>query len=286
MLVGMIVFHGYSSTSWHNTVRTNMRHKTHLPKACNDRCHEPYRKNHRKRFCGVVMLKLNIGTNEQLSTTTENVTTATILIFTCRRANYLQDTLTDILSNITHGCSIGCPVIVSQGGKDESVAHVIASFQEQLPSTFPLLHDQHTSTIRKQNPYQVLAQHYGSDLQRVFTTCMFERVIILEEDLHVSPDSFTYFQAMAPIRNNDSSLLAVSAFHDNGFTGRVLDSTRVVRSDLFPRLGWIYHGDNWIREPAQRKKRHLVVMESSDRRFYDELAMAVLITHTFHCLPA
>ena len=134
----------------------------------------------------------------------------------------------------------------------------------------------------------------------MFTSSTFQRVIILEEDLHISPDFFTYFQAMAPILDTDSSLLAVSAFHDNGFTGRVLDSSRVVRSDFFPGLGWMLnrnvyqqlpkwpagYWDDWIREPAQRKKRHLVVMESSDRRFYDELAMAVLITHTFHCLPA
>ena len=50
----------------------------------------------------------------------ENVTTATHLHFT----------LADILRYIPHDCSIDCPVIVSQDGKDGSVANVIASFQE------------------------------------------------------------------------------------------------------------------------------------------------------------
>ena len=80
MLVGMIVqFHGYSS-SRARTARTNRRHKTHLPKACNDRWHEPYRKNHRKWFCEVVMLKLLKHWNER----TASRTSPLLLIFTSR----------------------------------------------------------------------------------------------------------------------------------------------------------------------------------------------------------
>ena len=91
----------------------------------------------------------------------ENVTTATHLHFT----------LADILRYyIPHDCSIGFPVIVSQDGKDESVANVIASFQEQPPSTVPLLrainiHPKSGSRIR---PRFSLAQHFGW----AFATCL------------------------------------------------------------------------------------------------------------------
>jgi hypothetical protein len=40
-----------------------------------------------------------------------------ILIFTCRRQQYLSQTLDDILSNIGDHCAFGCPVVVSEDGK-------------------------------------------------------------------------------------------------------------------------------------------------------------------------
>ena len=119
---------------------------------------------------------------------------------------------------------------------------MIASLQEQLPSTVPLLHDQRTSTIRKRNPYQALVQHSTDGLCNVCSLLVRSNAsLFLEEDLHISSDFSTYFQAMAPILDNDSSLLAVSAFYDIGCAGRVLDSSRVVRSDLFPGLGWMLY---------------------------------------------
>ena len=142
------------------------------------------------------------------------------------------------------------------------MANGIASFQEQLPPTIPLLRDQHTS--KKQNPFQVLARHYGWALQRVFTASTFQHVIILEEDFH----------AMAPILDSGSSLLAVSAFRDSGFTERVLDSTCVVRSDFFPCIHnyqngpWAIDRDDWIREPVQRKERHVLLRPEISRSTY------------------
>jgi len=97
--------------------------------------------------------------------------------------------------------------------------------------------------------------------------------------LHIAPDFFDYFGAMAPILEKDKSLLAVSAFNDNGFQEVVKDSTRVLRSDFFPGLGWMMtrklwtnelqlkwpggYWDDWLRDPAQRQGRHILRPEVS-----------------------
>jgi hypothetical protein len=38
------------------------------------------------------------------------------LIFTCKRAEYLSETLDDILENIGNQCAFGCPIVVSEDG--------------------------------------------------------------------------------------------------------------------------------------------------------------------------
>jgi alpha-1,3-mannosyl-glycoprotein beta-1,2-N-acetylglucosaminyltransferase len=211
-----------------------------------------------------------------------------LLIFTCQRENYLRETLLDILKYIPADCSMGCPVIVSQDGKNAEVGNVITEFetlfQQQKPNV-SLVHIQHKSALRKgsNNSYQALAQHYGWALKQVFdglqTAVPPQRVVILEEDIHIAPDFFGYFKAMAPLLDNDPSLLAVSAFNDNGVTGTVQDVTRVLRSDFFPGLGWMMtsqlwtnelklrwpsgYWDDWLRDPSQRHERKIIRPEVS-----------------------
>jgi alpha-1,3-mannosyl-glycoprotein beta-1,2-N-acetylglucosaminyltransferase len=139
------------------------------------------------------------------------------------------------------------------------------------------------------NPYQWLAIHYGWALRMLFDGKAYnefplpERVIILEEDLRIAPDFFEYFEATAPLLDRDPTLLAVSAFNDNGFQGQVADPKRLLRSDFFPGLGFSFtrntwvsdigpkwpggYWDDWLREPAQRQGRQFIRPE---------------ITRTFH----
>lgn len=46
-----------------------------------------------------------------------------LLIFTCRRHQYLSQTLDDILANIGEQCAFGCPVIVSEDGKSRHLIY-------------------------------------------------------------------------------------------------------------------------------------------------------------------
>lgn len=216
-----------------------------------------------------------------------------LLVFTCQRANYLRETLDDILKFIPSDCSMGCPVVLSQDGNDPEVYRVISEFQTKFLERkgLALIHLEHKSALRRgnksTNSYQALATHYGWALRQVFdgnaqaskTARLPQRVLILEEDIHIAPDFFDYFTAMAPILDTDNTLLAVSAFNDNGFKDTVKDTTRVLRSDFFPGLGWMMtrklwtnelqlkwpnvYWDDWLREPDQRVGRHVLRPEVS-----------------------
>ena len=46
-------------------------------------------------------------------------------------------------------------------------------------------------------------------------------MIIVEDDLLLSPDFLEYFEANAPILERDADTLVLSAWNDNGYRGRV-----------------------------------------------------------------
>jgi alpha-1,3-mannosyl-glycoprotein beta-1,2-N-acetylglucosaminyltransferase len=206
-----------------------------------------------------------------------------LLIVTCSRSSYLQETLEDIRKYIPRDCRMGCPIIVSQDGNNRDVVNVISHYKDVFQQmNIPLVHIQHTSALRGgNNAYQALAIHYGWALNQVFeyNNGQAQRVIILEEDLHVASDFFDYFYHLSPILESDSTLFAVSAFNDNGFRDKVKDSTRVLRTDFFPGLGWMLtrklwdvewkikwpngYWDDWVRDPAQRQSRHVLRPEVS-----------------------
>ena len=211
-----------------------------------------------------------------------------LLIFTCSRANYLAETLTDVYNYLPTPCTFGCPIIISQDGKNAEVAQVIKDFQKKFEDKgVPLLHIQHHLALRgpveKHQAYQLLAQHYGGALKSLFhgqidgLPTLPQRVMILEEDIHIAPDFFDYFQATSKMLDEDPSLFAVSAFNDNGHM--VKEPTRLLRSDFFPGLGWMMnrrlwideldskwpsgYWDDWLRDPAQRQDRQVIRPEVS-----------------------
>lgn len=101
------------------------------------------------------------------------------------------------------------------------------------------------------------------------------RVIMLEDDMLVSPDFFAYFQRMSPLFDIDPTLYCVSAWNENEQSQFVGSSTAVYRTDSFPGLGWMWSRDlweeqrqwtssfwdDWLREPAQRKRRSCIYPE-------------------------
>lgn len=91
--------------------------------------------------------------------------------------------------------------------------------------------------------------------------------------MEIAPDFFSYFTSVSPLLDRDPSLLAASAWNDNGIAGRVWDPSAVYRSDFSPGLGWMMkrkvweelgpkwpgrYWDDWLREPQERRSRHFL----------------------------
>lgn len=99
-----------------------------------------------------------------------------------------------------------------------------------------------------------------------------DRLIMLEDDMDVAPDFFSYFRNMSPLFDTDPSLCCVSAWNDHGQKPFVSNATALYRTDCFPGLGWMWSRerwnelrewtpgwwDDWLREPAQRKGRSCI----------------------------
>jgi len=70
-------------------------------------------------------------------------------------------------------------------------------------------------------------------------------VIILEDDLLLSPDFLDFFNLASKLLDSDSSVWAVSAWNDNGSMARKEASRNILRTDFFPGLGWLLKRDIW-----------------------------------------
>jgi hypothetical protein len=163
-----------------------------------------------------------------------------LLIIASDRPNYLQRTLAAV---VKYHPRDAVPIVISEDGNDGQVQRVVDSARISLSagSHLPFRH-WHRPNDRSQkfeNGYFRLAEHFRWALSEVFHDVSVRRVIILEEDIEVAPDFFEFFGAVAPLLEADKSLLAASAFNDNGFKGLVKDNKQLYRSDFFPGLGWM-----------------------------------------------
>ena len=120
----------------------------------------------------------------------------------------------------------------------------------------------------------------------------YDQVIIVEDDLEVSPDFFEYFEATLPLLRNDPTLWCVSAWNDNGKKG-LIDESRpdlLYRTDFFGGLGWMMtkdlwtkelmqkwpksYWDDWMRQPAQRKNRACIRPEISRTKTFGKIGVS------------
>ncbi len=165
----------------------------------------------------------------------------------------------------------GFQLFVSQDGNDPNVATIARSFEGV--TLFQKDHEaiQFPNPVIGNKAYYYISQSYKFGLSKVFEfNSEFKRVIILEEDIEISPDFFDYFVRTAPILDSDPTLFCVSAWNDNGMRSHVVDSMAVYRSDFFPGLGWMMtrtfwnevqskwplgYWDDWLRLPENRKGR-------------------------------
>lgn len=146
------------------------------------------------------------------------------------------------------------PIIVSQDCGHQPTYNVIKAFAEVDPSItvvqqpdlseIPL-----TRTNVKYRGYYKIARHFKFALNYIFETLGHEAVIIIEDDLDISPDFFEYILGTYPLLLKDESLWCISAWNDNG-KKEVIDLSHpelLHRTDFFPGLGWVLRSETWFR---------------------------------------
>ncbi|CAL4093564.1 unnamed protein product [Meganyctiphanes norvegica] len=85
-----------------------------------------------------------------------------------------------------------------------------------------------------------IAQHYKASLTATFNIFPTARyAIILEEDLDVSPDFFSYFSQTLRLLEEDPTVYCVSAWNDQGYEHTSSDPALLYRVETMPGLGWM-----------------------------------------------
>jgi len=184
-------------------------------------------------------------------TTTTTATTfleSTVLLIICAtRQDYLKRTLEKV---IMYHPKSGIPILISEDGFHRSMQSVIDDATNQLHNIAPdvnLTHVHHPFYNKPApNGYHKLSRHFKWAIDNAFQfQSTIENVIILEEDLIIAPDFYSYFAATSSLLSSDPSLLAVSAWNDNGQGHFVKDEKQLYRSDFFPGLGWMVNKRVW-----------------------------------------
>ena len=115
------------------------------------------------------------------------------------------------------------PIVISQDCGHEPTKKAILSYDGQVKlieqpdqSDYPL-----TGKEKKFKGYYKISRHYKWALNQMFNKFNYDTIIIVEDDLDISPDFYEYFRALHPILKADPSLWCVSAWNDNGKEGLV-----------------------------------------------------------------
>eukprot|EP00727_Mastigamoeba_balamuthi_P004113 m51a1_g137 putative alpha- -mannosyl-glycoprotein 2-beta-n-acetylglucosaminyltransferase-like (436) ;mRNA; r:448473-450063 len=167
-----------------------------------------------------------------------------VLVITCKRTEYLQRSLDSLIERRPRGGSVEFPIIVSRDCDHQPVADLLDTrYKDQV------IHLKHVSVQpkagSKEEQYGAIARHYGWALSQVFDKLGYSAAIIVEEDMEVSVDFFSYFAAMLKVLREDKTVWCVSSWNDNGLEDLVGDSEAVYRSDFFPGLGWMLTRETW-----------------------------------------
>jgi len=213
-----------------------------------------------------------------------------VLLFACNRVS-VNKALDELISY--RPSKEKYPIIVSQDCGHKETAKVIASYGDQIISIKqPDLSEPQVPTKEKKfRGYFKIARHYGWALNQTFNTMGYNQVIIVEDDLEISPDFYQYFSATLPILRKDKSLWCVSAWNDNGKAGLIDENSAdlLYRTDFFPGLGWMItkdlwdelsvkwarsYWDDWMREPVQRKNRACIRPEISRTKTFGNLGVS------------
>eukprot|EP01083_Nonionella_stella_P154968 499962_1 len=217
-----------------------------------------------------------------------------VLIFCHARHKYLSRTLKSVFAALHKDNWIDkFAVFISQDGNHKGVQHIIQKYATQQKAFW--LEFDYSSTSRQMmkgfeqeswRVYHKISAHYKWALNKMLIDLDYRRVVILEEDMELSPDFFSYFYHLAPLMDMDPSIYCISAWNDYGQKGLVQDAHALYRTDVFPGLGWMLSQDlwnefrynfslafwdDWFREPKQTKTRSCIRPDISRTHTFGEI---------------
>jgi len=225
-----------------------------------------------------------------------------VLVIACNRETVSQALDKLIISRKSvQNDVLKIPIVVSQDNCNHpGTTKVIEKYVKNYPDIHFIQHKNETDPAPELNVrskkwqigYYKLSRHYKFALDqafyKIFPGVNIDATIIVEDDLEVSPDFFSYMLAgyehmlVEEANGHNDQFLCVSAWNDNGKPQNVDNSDaglmKAHLTDFFPGLGWLIrkhvweefrtvwpkaYWDDWVRLPDQRKNRACIQPEIS-----------------------
>ncbi|XP_020385883.2 protein O-linked-mannose beta-1,2-N-acetylglucosaminyltransferase 1 [Rhincodon typus] len=193
-----------------------------------------------------------------------------VAVIAGNRPNYLYRMLRSLLS--------------AQGVNPEMIVVFIDGYYEEpmdVVELFGLKGIQHTPISIKNAR---VSQHYKASLTATFNLHPDAKfAVVLEEDLDISVDFFSFLSQTIHLLEEDESLYCISAWNDQGYEHTAEDISLLYRVESMPGLGWVlkkslykdelepkwptpeklWDWDMWVRMPEQRKGRECIIPDVS-----------------------
>ncbi|TNN74683.1 Protein O-linked-mannose beta-1,2-N-acetylglucosaminyltransferase 1 [Liparis tanakae] len=199
-----------------------------------------------------------------------NILNVPVAVIAGNRPNYLYRMLRSLLS--AHGVNPQMITVFIDGYYEEPM---------DVVELFGLKGVQHTPISIKNAR---VSQHYKASLTATFNLHPEANyAIVLEEDLDISIDFFSFLSQTLHLLDEDDSLYCISAWNDQGYEHTAEDPALLYRVESMPGLGWVlkkslykdelepkwptpeklWDWDMWMRMPEQRKGRECIIPDVS-----------------------
>ncbi|KAM7012207.1 protein O-linked-mannose beta-1,2-N-acetylglucosaminyltransferase 1 [Tautogolabrus adspersus] len=199
-----------------------------------------------------------------------NVFRVPVAVIAGNRPNYLYRMLRSLLS--AHGVNPQMITVFIDGYYEEPM---------DVVELFGLKGVQHTPISIKNAR---VSQHYKASLTATFNLHPEANfAVVLEEDLDISIDFFSFLSQTVHLLDEDDSLYCISAWNDQGYEHTAEDPALLYRVESMPGLGWVlkkslykdelepkwptpeklWDWDMWMRMPEQRKGRECIIPDVS-----------------------
>ncbi|EQB77442.1 protein O-linked-mannose beta-1,2-N-acetylglucosaminyltransferase 1 isoform 7 [Camelus ferus] len=193
-----------------------------------------------------------------------------VAVIAGNRPNYLYRMLRSLLS--------------AQGVSPQMITVFIDGYYEEpmdVVALFGLRGIQHTPISIKNAR---VSQHYKASLTATFNLFPEAKfAVVLEEDLDIAVDFFSFLSQSIHLLEEDDSLYCISAWNDQGYEHTAEDPALLYRVETMPGLGWVlrrslykeelepkwptpeklWDWDMWMRMPEQRQGRECIIPDVS-----------------------